>query len=270
MKIVLTLLLLFFSLYGKMIDKIAIIVNNIPITSYDIQKMTQKTGNKNIAIDTLINDALIKSAIKEKGIYVDEFDVEKKMEEIAKRNGMTLFDFKTLLIQKGDFDKLKKKLKKQLQIDKLLNYYNKRVTNDNIKEYYNSHKNEFIVTQKIDTTIYSSNNPKQLEKVKINPLLNSSNIKIENRSFEYNTTNPRLMQFLSKVKKNSFSKIIPMGQNNFSLFYVMNKEGNVTLPFNLAAAAIFEKLSIEKKKEGIQDLLSKLKAKANIQFLENK
>ncbi len=267
MKIVLTLLLLFFSLQAKVIDKIAIVVNDIPITTYDIEKMTKQTKDKNIAIETLINKALIKSAIKEKGIYVDDFDVENKMEEIAKRNHMSLFDFKTMLIKKGELDSLKEQIKKQLEINKLISYYNKRVTRDDIQNYYDSHKNEFIVAQKIDATVYSSNNPNILKQVKENPLLNSSNVEMKDMSFDYNQTNPKLMLFLSKVKTNSFSKIAPIAPNKFSLFYVTKKEGNITLPFNAAASIIYEKLSNKQNQKAIQDLISKLKAKADIQFL---
>jgi peptidyl-prolyl cis-trans isomerase SurA len=267
MKIVLTLLLLFLSLQAKIIDKIAIVVNNIPITTYDIEEMTKQTHNKNIAIETLINKALIKSAIKEKGIYVDDFDIENKMEEIAKRNNMSLFDFKTMLIQKDELDSLKEQIKKQLEISKLLSYYNKRITKDNIQNYYDSHKNEFIVAQKINATVYSSNNLNSLKEVKKNPLLNSANIEIKNMSFDYNTTNPKLMLLLNSIKINSFSEIIPIAQNKFSLFYVTKKEGNVTLPFDSAVNIIYEKLLNKQNQKAIQDLLAKLKAKADIQFL---
>ncbi|RUM57992.1 MAG: peptidyl-prolyl cis-trans isomerase, partial [Nautilia sp.] len=64
MKILLSLLLIS-TIYAKIIDQIEIIVNDIPITTYDIEKMTQKTHNKNEAINILINNALIKSALKE-------------------------------------------------------------------------------------------------------------------------------------------------------------------------------------------------------------
>jgi peptidyl-prolyl cis-trans isomerase SurA len=267
MKIVLTLLLLFFSLQAKVIDKIAIVVNNIPITTYDIEKMTKQTKNKNIAIETLINKALIKSAIKEKGIYIDDFDIENKIEKIAKRNNMSLFDFKTMLIKKGEFDDLKKQIKQQLEISKLLNYFNKRITKDDIQNYYDSHKDEFMVAQKIDATVYSSNNPNTLKQLKENPLLNSSNVEMKEMNFDYNQTNPKLMMFLNEVKLNSFSKIAPISQNKFSLFYITKKEGNVTLPFEIAGNIIYEKLLNKQNQKAIQDLLAKLKAKADIQFL---
>jgi len=267
MKIILTLTLLIFSLYAQVVDKVAIVVNNIPITTYDISEMMQKTKNQNVAIEVLINNALIKSAIKQKGVYVDDFDVENKLEEIAKKNNMSLFDFKTMLIQKGELKSLRKNIKRELEVTKLISYYNKNISQNDVQNYYNNHKDEFVLPKNISTTIYSSNNPKILGKVKQNPLLTASNIEIKDRNFEYNQTNPKLMMFLSKVKENSFSEIVPMSKNSFSLFYVTKKNGEITLPFNMVAPLIFEKLSQKNRQKAMQDLLAKLKAKADIQFL---
>jgi len=267
MKFIFTLSFLLFSLYAQIIDKIAIIVNNIPITTYDIAKTTQQTKNQNLAIEILINDALIKSTIKEKGIYVDDFDVENRLEEIAKKNGMSLFDFKSMLLQKGELKSLRKKIKKELEITKLISYFNKNITKNDVENYYNSHKDEFTLPKFITATVYSSNNPQILEQVKQNPLLNSSNVEIQDKTFEYDKTNPKIMMFLSKVKTNSFSEIIPTQKDKFSLFYITKKEGEITLPFDIAANIIFEKLSQKNRQKAMQDLLAKLKAKANIQFL---
>jgi len=268
MKIVLTLVLLFFSLQAKVIDKVVIVVNNIPITNYDIQKMTQKTRDTNKAITLLINDALIKSSLKERDIYIDAFNIENKLREIAEKNGMTLFDFKTILIQKGQLEAFKEKIKKQLELAQLLSFYNKSITRNNVESYYKSHKDEFIIPKEITATIYSSNNPKILKDIKNNPLLSNPNVKIQNVVLNYKNTSPQLMIFLSKVNAQSFSEIIPMSKTSFSLFYVEKKEGVITLPLNIVASSIFAKLSNENEQKTMKKLLEKLKAKSNIEFLK--
>jgi peptidyl-prolyl cis-trans isomerase SurA len=268
MKIILTLVFLLSSIYAKIIDEIAIIVNDIPITTYDINKMTQKTHDLNIAITNLINDALITSALKERNIYVDAFDVENKLAEIAKRNGMTLFDFKTMLMRKEELETFKAKIKKELEIAQLLSFYNKSVTRNDVKNYYKSHKNDFVIPKEITVTIYSSNNPKILKEIKTNPLLSNPNVQIQNTILNYKTTNPQLMMFLSKVQTQTFSEIIPINNNIFSLFYIEKKEGMMTLPFNIVASSIFTKLSNENEQKTMKMLLEKLKAKATIKFFK--
>jgi peptidyl-prolyl cis-trans isomerase SurA len=269
MKLILIFILSLSAIYAKTIDKLAIIVNDIPITTYDIKKMTQKTHNPNIAINTLINNALIKSALQERNIYVDAFDIENQLSEIAKKNGMTLFDFKNMLMRKGELESFEEKIKKELELKQLLSFYNKSITKDDVENYYKSHKDEFTIPKEITTTVYSSNNPQTLKEIKTNPLLSNPNVQIENRVLNYKNTNPQLMIFLSKVPIQTFSEIIPINSTTFSLFYIEKKEGLITLPFNIVAPAIFTKLSNENEEKTMKMLLEKLKAKANIKFLIN-
>jgi len=265
-----TLLIIFLiSLFGKTnIDRIAIIVNNIPITTYDIQKMIKKTNNQNIAIETLINDALIKSAIKKRNIYIDDFDIEKRLEEIANKNNMSLFDFKTMLIQKGELNSFKDKIRKELEIQHLMSYYNKSITANDVKNYYDTHLNEFKTAKEIIATIYTSSNPKLLEKIKENPLLLSNNVNVENVKFNYKKTDPKIFIFLNKVNKNSFSPIISLSQNRYSLFYITDKKGNIILPFKEVEMYIFSMLIQKQKQKSITKLLENLRAKANIEYLK--
>ena len=64
MKILFIIPLFVILLFGKSIDKIVMIVNEMPITSYDIEKTIKIVGDKEKAIEILISDALIKSDIK--------------------------------------------------------------------------------------------------------------------------------------------------------------------------------------------------------------
>ena len=182
-------LFLVFSLYAKVIDKIAIVVNNEPITSYDIAS-TQKKLNitKKEAINYLINQALLKSAIKERGIYVDDFDIDNAMQKIAARNGMSLFNFKDYLLKQGRLESFKRNLKSDLEKQKLLKTLSIRITPDDIKKYYENHKKEFMLPSKIDTTIYSSNDKNSLIEVIKNPLSNV-NINIINKILNLTTKN---------------------------------------------------------------------------------
>ena len=55
----------------------------------------------------------------------------------------------------------------ELEIDTSKNEI-KNITKNDVQNYYNSHKAEFIVAQKIDATIYSSDNPDTLKQIKEN------------------------------------------------------------------------------------------------------
>jgi FKBP-type peptidyl-prolyl cis-trans isomerase (trigger factor) len=266
MKLLISLFLVI-SLYAKVVDKIEILVNNIPITSYDIQQVESKLNmDKNKAISYLIDQAILKSAIKEKGIYVDDFDIDNEMEKIAKKNGMSLFNFKNYLLQKGQLEQLKQQIKLKLQKDKLLAALNVKVTREDVENYYKSHKNEYMLPKKIEATQYSAQNRDDLLQVIQNPLSQNPNVEIKDMTFDINQTNPRLMQFLAKVDLNSFSPIVNI-QNRFVSFYVTNKEGDKPLPFDMVGGEIYQNLMAQKSQAILDDFISKLKAKADIQFL---
>jgi len=253
------------SLYAQVIDKIAIIVNNIPITTYDIQKATQKLKNKELAINILINRAILQSAIKERGIYVDDFDIDKAMKEIAQKNGMSLFNFKNYLLQKGELDNLKEQLKLDLEKRKLLQTLDIKITQDDIKEYYNLHKDLFKVPSKIEVTEYSSNNKNSLEEVINNPLANVNNVSVKNITFDANKTNLRLYRFLASKKEGSFTPIVNI--NGYKSFYINKKYESIVLPFKMVENQIYQMLITKKSNEALDDFISKLRAKADIKFL---
>ena len=264
MKVIISLFLVI-SLYAKVIDSIAIIVNNIPITTYDIQQATQKLKDKRVAIDFLINRAILQSAIKERGIYVDDFDIDKAMQEIARKNGMSLFNFKNYLLQKGELNNLKEQLKLNLEKEKLIQTLNIRVTQDDIQEYYNSHKSLFQVPSKIDVTEYSSNDKNSLKEIISNPLANVNNVSVKNITFDVNNTNPRLYKFLASKNEGSFTPIVNI--DGYKTFYIEKKYNPTLLPLKMVENQIYQMLMTKKSNEALNDFILKLRAKADIKFL---
>jgi len=255
------------SLYGKVIDKIEIIVNDIPITSYDISKTQKKLNvDKNRAVSYLIDQSVLKSAIKKRGIFVDEFDIDNMMKNLAQKNGMSLFNFKNYLLQKGELEELKSQIKKKLEMDKLFQSLNIRVEKEEVKKYYNSHKDEFKIAQKIEVTQYSASNKDDLIASMNNPMLQNNNVELKDMSLDISKTNPRLMLFLSKQKEGSFTPIVKM-ENKLVSFYIIKKDNYTTIPFDKVAGEIYQKLMMKRQQIAIKDFISKLKAKANIEIL---
>jgi parvulin-like peptidyl-prolyl isomerase len=261
-------LILIINIYAKVIDQIEILVNNIPITSYDIQKTQSTLGiDKNQAISYLIDKAVLQSAIKQRGIYVDDFDIDKAMEKIAKRNGMSLYNFKNYLLQNGELTSLKKKIKENLEKEKLISSLNIKVTKEAVKKYYENNKDKFMLPSKIDATEYSSLDKQLLQEAINNPLLNNNtNVSIKDISFDLNKTNPKLMQFLAKTPTDTFTPIINTGSKYVS-FYIIKKYPNAPLPFDMVAGDIYQTLINQQKSQTIKDFISKLRAKADIKFL---
>jgi len=255
------------SLYGQIVDKVAIIVNNMPITSYDIQKTAKELNvNKQQAVSYLIDQAVLKSAIKQRGIYVDDFDIDNEMKKIAQKNGMSLFNFKNYLLQKGELYRLQTQIKLKLQRDKLLKTLHITIQEKELKEYYNSHKNEFLLPSSIEVSKYSSNDKQSLQTVMSNPMAASENIEIQNIVLKNSDANPRLIGFLSKFKEKTFTPIINF-ENKLTTFYIIKKEKPTPISYKMAVGKIYEILLKQKEEKTLKEFVDKLRAKADIQFL---
>jgi parvulin-like peptidyl-prolyl isomerase len=267
MKFLMIFISLFIFLNGKVIDSLAILVNEQPITTYDIEKLQKQVKNREIAISILIDRSLLKQEIKRRGIYVDDFDIDKAMQKIAQKNGMSLFNFKSYLLQQGQLESLKERLKSQLEQDKLISSLNIRVSPEDLKNYYETHKDSFKLPTFIDVTQYSASNKKLIEEVIKNPMLNSPELKIKSIKFKIGKINPRLYQYLSSLEEGSFSKIINLS-NQFTSFYIEKKGKLELLPFKKVEGKIYQLLMAQKSDETLKELVAKLKAKADIQILE--
>ncbi len=255
-------------LNAEVIDKIIATINNIPITSYDLEKTEKKLNlPKDKALNYLLDQKLIDYEIKKLGIDVDDFELDNAMEKIAKQNGLSLFEFKNILLERGQFDAFKKQLKDNLLKQKLFDQIVQtklKITPDEIKNYYNNHKNEFQIFNTIQVTKYSANNRQLLLNIKQNPL---SNTNVKTQTVVYDSKNlPLGLLFLFKqTKVGDFTPIINDGIS-YVMFYVANKEGKTYMPFDKAKNIIANKLISQKREMILKEYFSKLKNRADIKF----
>jgi peptidyl-prolyl cis-trans isomerase SurA len=261
--------LLTLSLNAKTVDKVVASVEGEPITSYELQTFSKQNHlSEDKALKILIQQKLIDSEIKKRGISVDDFEIEEEMEKIAKRNGMDLFQFKNILMQRGELKKLKNQIRNNLLKRKLFNQIIQtklKITPEDLKEYYNKHKDEFSVFKSIQVIKYTSNNPEILKKIKNNPLMNSS--VVSSKTLILNSDDmPLGMVFLFKnLKEGEYSPVFNEGMN-YSMYYVVKKKGKKTLPFNKVKNLIYSKLAQQKQDIILKTYFDRLKNRADIEI----
>ncbi|GAB6075093.1 peptidylprolyl isomerase [Nautilia lithotrophica] len=268
MKKIIFSLSLIFLLHAEVIDKIVATVNNIPITSYEVEKLSK---NLNISYDKalqyLLDQKLIQSEIKKRGIEVDDFEIENAMEKVAKQNGLSLFEFKNILMQKGQYDQLRNKIKEDLLKEKLFNEIVQtklKITPDEIKNYYDNHKDEFKVFKSIQVTKYTANNKQALNDIKKNPLANYS-IQTQTKVYDFNELPLGLLFLFKQTKVGEFTPIINDGLN-YSMYYIARKDGANYIPFDKVKNIIANKLIAQKREMILKDYFNKLKNRAYIKF----
>ena len=274
-KLLFVVIFLCLSLFAKVIDGIAVIVNKQPITLYEIQKVIDATGlSKRDAIALLIRQKLEEEQIKKLGIHVDEMDVEKALEDFAQKKGMDLFSLQEAIESRGgNWEKYKEGVKKQLLRKKLYQALSKKLKNQlsqkDLKEYYETHKDEFTIAKRVKIIKYISPSKAVLEQIQSNPLYNPSDASLlakGEETIEMEKVDPKLSFLLNQTPEGSFTQILPMG-DKYLLIYVKKKEGKETIPFEEAKGYILNKLANKTEAKSIKEYFDKLKAAAHIKIV---
>jgi len=252
---------------AKVVDRVVASVNNEPITSYDISKIVrQKHLSAQEALNYLVDKKILDEQIKRFGISVDDFDIENTMEKIAKQNGMSLFEFKAFLQEKGKLKDFKKQLKESLLKEKLFKAIvssKLRVSPEEIKNYYDNHKDEFAVFKTVQVVGYYSNNPQSLEKIKKSPLMSQNEVITKTEVFDYNELPLNLMYLFKNTKVGEFTPIINNGAN-YVMYYIARKDGKVYLPLNQVKNIIVNKIIAQKREEILKSYFVRVKNQADI------
>ncbi len=272
MKKLLALLACSIYISASMVDAVAIIVNNEPITLLDIVKTSKALGvDKQKATELLIERKLEEAEIKRLGIDVDEYDLNKEIENFAKSKGMSLEELKKAVESSGltwqeykdSFKKrvLKKRLYQQIAASKM-----QRPDEASIKEYYEKNLEAFSVPSEVEIIKYLSTNRKSLEELKKNPMAHLPDITSGEERVDLNAINPQLALLIQETKEGEFTPIIPM-QKGFLLIFVKKKIGKKALPYEEIKNAVAAKMAEEQRKSIIKDYLAKLKVNAKIKVL---
>ncbi len=254
---------------GKFIDGISLIVNNEPITTYEIQKYKNTLHiSTNRAIDLLIQKKVEDREIKLSDIRVDSYDVEEEMKKIANQNRLSLDEFKEILKQKGiDLNEYEEELKNRIKREKL---YKKiasskirKATEDELRRYYKNNPQEFSIPQKIDIIEYSSPNKEELLTLTKTPMYKSDSITSSEKELDARNIHPKILYILTNTKEGSFTPILKAGDRYVTL-YIKKKKEIKTLPFEQVKNAVFAKVMREKEKDAIREYFEKIKAEAKI------
>jgi len=259
-------------LTAQILNGVSVIVNNEPITLYEVYKKSKESDVAyDEAIELLIDTKLKNIEARAENIVVDDIELNEELEKIATKNRLSLYQFQSFLKERGiDLRDYKNRLRDKLTIDKLnkkIAYKKLRdIDEAELKEYYDKHKNEFTLSKEFDVIKYEAKSKKELESVILNPMLNSSSITKEKTILNANYINPRLSIVLNETKERSFSPILST-ENTFISFYLIEKLNKETLAFDEVKDGIFNKLVADKEDKVIKEYFEKAKAKAKIEIV---
>ncbi len=254
------------------LDGIAAKVNDKVITMYEIVKLSdEKKITRQEAVELLIEKRLEESELAKQDIAIDDFDVDKKVEQIATSNHLSLVQFKDALTKRGiDFSAYKTSIRDKMARDRLYQKitYQKFSPADekDLRLYFDNNKKEFSMPTKVDVIQYSSKSDAALQAMLKSPLSAQSGIAKEEMTIDTKNLDAGLIYVLKNTKDGSFTNIMPV-KDMFVTFYVKDKKDFETPTFENARNEVFEKVAAKKEEESIRDYFEKLKASAKIKVL---
>ncbi len=255
-----------------LVDAVSIVVNDKPITLYEIYK-TEKTLNipKNKAVELLIKKRIKEEELSRLGIGVDEFDVNDEIDRIARQNGIDSLKMRNLLAKQGvDWEEYKKKIREKLLQErlyrKILSTKIQSPSDETLREYYRLHAKEFSIPQKIEVIQYSASDPKALQAVAANPLAAIPGVAQKPLILESGDLKPELLYLLTQTPKGEFTRVIPVG-GSYVTFLVQRFIDPRPLPYEKVKDRVFARWMEQKQQEAIESHFEKLRAAAKVKVL---
>ena len=259
-------------IFANMVDGIAIIVNNEPITIFDIVKTSRILNiSRQKAAQILIEQKLQDAEIKRLGISVDEFDLEDAIEKFAKERGLSVDELKNIITQKGlSWQEYKENFKKELLKRKFYEHIVSKnlskPTDEEIYNYYKENIDKFSIPKYVEIIKYISKDKSALEKIKSNPLATVNGVESDSERVDVSKISPKFAYLLQSTKEGSFTPIIPFS-DKYLLIFVQKKIGNEPLKFEEVKNGVIADMMNKKREKAIKDYLAKLKAKAKIKII---
>lgn len=251
-----------------LVNGVALVVNDEPITLYDIDVQMQVTGlDKKDAIKTLIDEALYNQQIKKENVSVDIFDVDNYIGKLAAQNNMSDLEFKSIIRQQQDYDKFTQEIKKRLLHEKLIKKIArgniKIATDEDIKLFYDNNLESFTMAENIDVVAYVSKNKELLEEAKANPMISNPNLVKQDISFKQSELNPKVKFVLNNTEVNKFSNIFAQS-GNYNMFFIKSKKNIKTIPLKEVKERIFQNIMQTREKAFLDEYFETLKITASI------
>lgn len=270
MRILIVCFVFILSLEAGLVNAVSVIVNNTPITLYQIDKIAEKMNiSKEKALEFLIDEKIKEDEIKTLGIFVDEFEIEDRMEAIAKSNNLSKKELVDILESKfislKEYkEELKKKIMQEKLIRKIFSQESIFVDDEDALIYYKNNPQNFTLPAKVKITKYATKNKRELENFLANPLIINQAIVTESEVVDTSALNPSLASLVAETKEGAFTPILPTGNDIFVAIFVEEKLDMVQKEFDDVKNAIVDKLREESESKAIDRYFKKQRSMAKI------
>lgn len=260
------------SLYAGVVDGVSLIVNGKVITMYEIVSFSELNKlPRERAIEALVEKRLEEAELSRQNIKIDDFEVERKIEQIASTNGLSLSQFRDALsarfINYAEYkNEIKSKLARERLFQKITHEKYVPMDEKDLRLYFDNNKKEFAIPSKIEALQYSAKDRGAIEKAVSSPMSVLQGVAKEEIIIDTKSLDPALIYVFKNTKDGSFTQIMPI-KDKFVSYYIKDKKDFITPEFESAKGEVIEKLTSKKEEDAVKDYFEKLKASAKIKVV---
>jgi peptidyl-prolyl cis-trans isomerase SurA len=247
-------------------------------------------------INQMVDQKLTDQEVKKYGIFIDDAEIQKTIENIKQKNALTDEEMRRDLAREGlTLDSFKKDIREQMLRARLLNVAVRSkivITREDARAYFDSHPEEFRGQKKVHLWNIMTTMPEfaidaeikdvraRMEKVltrldsgepfnllareladKKGPLVAN-----DLGEFRFDVLSPELQDAVGNLKEGEHTKLLDT-ENGFQIFYVYKIEAGAGKKFDDVESEIQEKLFKERVDKRFKEWLSQLREKSDIQII---
>lgn len=259
---------------AQFVDGIVAVVENEPITDYEIKTLMEKDSiSPNIALNKLIREKLELSRIKTMNLEANDFEVKDQIKQIAKVNNLSVEELKKDMAKKGlSFEEFKKNISRNMAKERLysiiLSQPNENINAQNARRFFEKHKNEFASYRYFKVVKYESTDPKALQTMIQNPMFVQYGVKIENLTLDASTLPTELNYILLNTPNGKFTSILNDQKGGFLMFLVSEKSGAYIPEFKLVERQVAQAMIEQERNVIIENYFNKMRSNADIRLIK--
>ena len=257
---------------ADVINGVVAVVENEPITHYELNKMIKTRGlNPNDALEVLIKNKLQVAEIKRLGIITSDYETNERIKAIAAQNKISVDTMQaSIKKQGGTWSEFKENVRNSLQEEKLyaaiFKEVAKSVTPENVEKFYNENPSLFTTYDSVNLIRYISKNANALSAIKAGK--NADGVQKISGVLKNSQMNESLRYVVSIVGPDGFSPIIPT-KLGYEMFKVNSKNGVNKISFEEAQQKAIEAYTISERKKAIENFNQKLRSNAIIKIIKH-
>ena len=258
--------------FSRVVGGIAILVNGSPVTTYELKSFARANHiSMNDAVNSLVQQKLEEQEAAKLGLRVTRMEIDTEMLNLAKKNGMSLEQFKREVIKEGkSLDDLQLQIRKKILKDKLyqtiLQSSLQKPTEDDLKRFYDLHSSDLNAPTKVDVIQLVSLDKERLKTKMRTPAFPIAEVSQSKTSLPLNKIPPQLAEVLLKTKTGRYTPILNIGQGRFVAFKVLKKHTR-HISYDSIKPKLFSAYVNERQQARLIEYFEKKKAEANIKVL---